>query len=133
MNIDVCKHHVKYRIAKTWANNCHKLSGIMHKRHRTLRSYAHLSALTIKKRKKVMKRIIAKQEYCMGCGLCEVYCITQHSKSKDIVKAYNREKPRPISRVRLEMSKPVSFAIQCRHCEDAPCAQACLTGAMHKD
>jgi anaerobic carbon-monoxide dehydrogenase iron sulfur subunit len=81
----------------------------------------------------MVKRIIAKQEHCIGCGLCEVYCTTQHSKSKDIIKAYNREKPRPISRVRLEMNKPISFAIQCRHCEDAPCAEGCLTGAMHKD
>ena len=68
-----------------------------------------------------MKRIIAKEEFCMGCGLCEVYCTVQHSKSKDIIKAYNRENPRPLSRVKLEVHKPVSFAIQCRHCEDAPC------------
>ena len=80
-----------------------------------------------------MKRIIAKEEVCMGCGLCEVYCIVQHSKSKDIVKAYNRGHPRPLSRVRLELNKPVSFAIQCRHCEDAPCVTACLSGAMRKD
>jgi Fe-S-cluster-containing hydrogenase component 2 len=46
-----------------------------------------------------MKKIIAKEEYCMGCGLCEVYCTVQHSKSKDIIKAYNRENPRPLSRV----------------------------------
>jgi carbon-monoxide dehydrogenase iron sulfur subunit len=69
----------------------------------------------------------------MGCGTCEVYCTVEHSKSKDIVKAYNREQPRPISRIRLEMNKPVSFAIQCRHCQNAPCASACLTGAMQKD
>ena len=68
----------------------------------------------------------------MGCGLCEVYCTVEHSKSKDIIKAYTKE-VRPISRVRLEISKPISFAIQCRHCEDAPCAEACLAGAMHKD
>ena len=41
-----------------------------------------------------MKKIIAKQEACMGCGICEVYCTAAHSKSKDIVKAYNSEKPK---------------------------------------
>lgn len=81
----------------------------------------------------MVKKIVANPDACMGCGLCEVYCTVQHSESKDIVKAYNREKPRPISRVRLEKSKPVSFAIQCRHCDDAPCVEACLAGAMTKD
>ncbi|MCX8151141.1 MAG: 4Fe-4S dicluster domain-containing protein [Candidatus Bathyarchaeota archaeon] len=80
-----------------------------------------------------MKRIIAKQEHCMGCGLCEVGCAVQHSKSKDPIKAYNHEYPKPISRIRLELNKPVSFAIQCRHCENAPCVVACLTGAMTRD
>ena len=80
-----------------------------------------------------MKKIIAKQEACIGCGLCEVYCATAHSKTKDIIKAHNVEHPKPISRVRRDISKPVSFAIQCRHCDDAPCVTACLTGAMTKD
>ena len=80
-----------------------------------------------------MKKIIAKEQLCMGCGLCEVYCIVSHSKSKDIIKAYNRESPRPTSRLNLEIHKPVSFAIQCRNCEDAPCVTACLLGAMTKD
>jgi carbon-monoxide dehydrogenase iron sulfur subunit len=80
-----------------------------------------------------MKKIIAKQENCIGCGLCEVYCTVQHSKSKDIIKAYNREQPKPVSRVKLEVNKPISFAIQCRNCDDAPCVTACLSGAMQKD
>lgn len=69
----------------------------------------------------------------MGCGLCEVYCTVEHSKSKDIIKAYKREYPRPLSRVRVEEVKPLSFAIQCRHCEDPPCVIACLSGAMRFD
>jgi len=69
----------------------------------------------------------------MGCGLCEVYCTVQHSKTKDVVKTYNKEKLRPTSRIRLEANRPVSFATQCRHCEDASCVTACLSGAMTKD
>lgn len=80
-----------------------------------------------------MRRIVTIEEHCMGCGLCEVYCTVQHSKTKDIVKAYNKEKPKPVSRVRLEVNKPVSFAIQCRNCEEASCVTACLSGAMRKD
>ncbi len=72
-----------------------------------------------------LKRIRVKEEYSVGCGLCEVYCVVQHSKSKDLIKAYNIENPRPISRVKLEVHKPVSFAIQCRHCDDPACVTAC--------
>lgn len=80
-----------------------------------------------------MKRIFVREEVCMGCRLCEVYCTAQHSKSKDIIKAYRREHPRPISRVKVEEVRPLSFAIQCRNCEDSPCVFACLSGAMRLD
>ncbi len=55
--------------------------------------HAHLSTLTVNGERFKMKKIIANQEACMGCGLCEVYCTTAHSKSKDIIKAYNSEQP----------------------------------------
>lgn len=69
----------------------------------------------------------------MGCKLCEVYCTMQHSKSRDIIKAYRREHPRPLSRIKVEEVRPLSFAIQCKNCEDYPCVVACLSGAMHLD
>ncbi|MDD5111917.1 MAG: 4Fe-4S dicluster domain-containing protein [Candidatus Altiarchaeota archaeon] len=79
-----------------------------------------------------MKKIYAKEDYCIGCRLCEIHCLTQHSKSKDIIKAY-REEPKEVPRLFVEESGHVSFAIQCRHCKDAPCVDACITGAMHAD
>ncbi len=79
------------------------------------------------------KRIIINEEYCMGCRLCEVYCITQHSASKDILKAYKGEYPKPISAIVFEEKGHTSFALQCRHCEEPPCVEACLTGAMYVD
>lgn len=80
-----------------------------------------------------MKRVYAREEYCAGCKLCEVHCIVAHSKyPHDIVKAFKRG-VRPVSRVIVEENRPISFALQCRHCDDAPCTKACITGAMHKD
>lgn len=79
------------------------------------------------------RKIKVREEVCIGCRLCEIYCIVQHSKSKDIIKAFKEEQPRPLSRVLVEEQRPVSFALQCRHCDDAPCVAACITGAMTKD
>ena len=83
--------------------------------------------------KKRAKRIIIKEEYCMGCRLCEVWCVVAHSKSKDIIKTYKGKAPRPESGIYFEEKGSISFALQCRHCEDAPCLEACLTGALYRD
>ncbi len=80
-----------------------------------------------------MKRIFFNEEVCMGCGLCEVSCLVQHSTSKDAIKAYKSEEHKPISRVKVFVDRPSAFAVQCQHCEDSPCVTACLSGAMHRD
>jgi carbon-monoxide dehydrogenase iron sulfur subunit len=80
-----------------------------------------------------MKCIVIKEEACIGCGLCQVYCTVEHSKSKDTIKAYLKEQPKPISRARVETNKPKSLSIRCQHCKDTPCVTACLTGAMTVD
>jgi carbon-monoxide dehydrogenase iron sulfur subunit len=80
-----------------------------------------------------MKRIIIREEYCIGCRLCEVNCLVQHSKSKKIIKAFRQEKDSIVPGVHVEQSGYVSFALQCRHCEEAPCIEACMTGAMRRD
>lgn len=80
-----------------------------------------------------VRRIEARIEYCMGCGLCEVYCVAAHSESKDVLRAHRRETPRPVARCVVERHGAVSFALQCRHCDRALCTEACMTGAMVKD
>ncbi|HID95533.1 MAG TPA: 4Fe-4S dicluster domain-containing protein [Candidatus Latescibacteria bacterium] len=80
-----------------------------------------------------MKRIYIREEYCMGCRLCEIHCLVQHSKSREIIKAYKGEYPKPQPRLIVEEKGYLSFALQCRHCEDAPCLEACITGAMYRD
>ena len=80
-----------------------------------------------------MKRAYTKEEGCIGCHLCEVYCQVGHSQSKDVIKAFKRESPRPLPRVRVEGKRPVSFSVRCQHCNDPPCVYACLTGALSQD
>ncbi len=80
-----------------------------------------------------MKRIIAKEEFCLGCRLCEIHCLVKHSKSKKLIKVFRTEKDKIIPAVKVEQSGHASFAIQCRHCDEAVCIEACMTGAMHRD
>ena len=80
-----------------------------------------------------MKRVYSKENLCLNCRLCEVYCKTAHSVSGDIVKANKYEVPAPVSRVTVYGDNMLSVAINCRHCDDPKCVKACITGAMSKD
>ena len=80
-----------------------------------------------------MKRIVIREEYCIGCRLCEIHCLVQHSRSKKLIKAFRDERNTIVPAVQVEQSGYVSFALQCRHCDDAPCIESCMTGAMHRD
>lgn len=80
-----------------------------------------------------MRRIIAKEEVCIGCRLCEIWCQVQHSRSKDIIKAFKKETPRAIARVHVEEQGANSFALQCRNCEEPNCVYSCISGAMYID
>jgi carbon-monoxide dehydrogenase iron sulfur subunit len=80
-----------------------------------------------------VKRIYVNEEYCIGCRLCEIHCLVQHSQSKKIIKAFREEVAELLPRLVVEEEGPLSFAMQCRHCTDARCLEACLTGAMHRD
>ena len=80
-----------------------------------------------------MKKVYVNEKVCIGCRLCEVYCQLHHAQSNDLFKAFKKELPRPIPRIRVEESGVVSLSVRCQHCDDAPGVQACLTGAMTRD
>ena len=80
-----------------------------------------------------MKRVYIKEEVCIGCGLCRVFCQVEQSQSKDLIKAFKKETPRPLPRVHVDRNVEVSFPIQCRQCDEPWCVYSCLTGAMCRD
>ena len=80
-----------------------------------------------------MKKVYVNERVCIGCHLCEVYCQLHHAKSKDLVKAFKKDAPRTVPRLKVEENGAVSLSVRCQHCDDAPCVRACLTGALTRD
>ncbi len=80
-----------------------------------------------------MKRVYINEKVCIGCHLCEVYCQLKQALSKDLVKAFKRESSRPMPGLRVEEKGLISLSVRCQHCDEAPCIQACLTGALTRD
>ncbi|MGB5157875.1 4Fe-4S dicluster domain-containing protein [Desulfobacterium sp. N47] len=76
------------------------------------------------------KEIFVKIDKCMGCHSCELACALEHSKSKLLYNAIS-EHPEPKKRIYVEwMSQNRRMPVLCRHCEDAPCMHACISGAI---
>ncbi len=68
---------------------------------------------------------------CVACRSCELQCAVFHSNSKNIFQAIG-EKPLPQKRIFVEGAYDVNFPLQCRQCEDPPCAKICPTQAITK-
>ena len=81
-----------------------------------------------------MKTIFVDMERCVACRTCEIACALHRSSlSHRLPEAIYEETP-PLSRVRVEPTgTEKGFPIQCRHCEDAPCLDACPAGALYRD
>ena len=78
-----------------------------------------------------MKRVYVKEEWCLGCHLCEYNCAYANSGVKNMVKALKDKEIHP--RIRVEESGKITYAVSCRHCEDPLCTKGCISGALHKE
>lgn len=78
------------------------------------------------------KEIFARLDRCVGCHTCDIACAVEHSKSKNLFEAIS-EQPAPKNRVYVEWVPPDhKVPVLCRHCEDAPCMHACISGAISR-
>jgi carbon-monoxide dehydrogenase iron sulfur subunit len=78
------------------------------------------------------RRIFVRLDRCVGCHSCELACSVAHARSRFLALAI-QEDPKPQKRIFLESSNDTKAPIHCRHCEEAPCAAVCPTGALFSD
>ena len=77
-----------------------------------------------------MKRIYVKEEWCLGCRLCEYNCAFANSGEANMAEAL-KEKP-IYPRIHIEGKEKITYAVSCRHCEDPLCVKSCIAGAISK-
>jgi len=79
-----------------------------------------------------LKEIFVRLDRCVGCHTCEIACAVEHSQSKTLFSAIS-EHPVPKYCLYVEWVPPdQKLSILCRHCEDAPCVHACISGAISR-
>jgi anaerobic carbon-monoxide dehydrogenase iron sulfur subunit len=77
-----------------------------------------------------VKRIVVEPSRCLACRTCEFACAMAHAENQDLVQAVMAGGAQP--RIYLEAAGSLAVPLQCRHCEQAPCVQACPTGALFR-
>jgi carbon-monoxide dehydrogenase iron sulfur subunit len=79
-----------------------------------------------------MKEVFVRLDRCMGCKSCEIACAVEHSASKNLFAAVS-EADKPRYRLFVERADARNIPLTCRHCDPAPCLDACIAGAITRD
>lgn len=77
------------------------------------------------------KFIYADHNKCLGCKNCEIACALAHAGCDLETAVVNQMQLKPRNCV-VQVESTVT-PIQCRQCEDAPCAHACPVGALYQE
>jgi electron transport protein HydN len=72
--------------------------------------------------------VVADPNKCIGCRTCEIACVVAHSEKNIFTSESSEIEFYP--RLSVVKTAQVSAPIQCRQCEDAPCANVCPNGSI---
>lgn len=77
--------------------------------------------------------VVANPNKCRGCKACEVACSAVHNKNNNFGTTVGTVTTPIIPRLNTIKIGKFTMPIQCRHCEDAPCANSCTVGAIKQE
>lgn len=84
-------------------------------------------------RKELGSFVIGDSTKCTGCRACEVACFAVHNQgSNQVGKTVGTVKVPVVPRLFLTQFGEGCMPVQCRHCENAPCLNACTKGAIRR-
>lgn len=82
-----------------------------------------------------MPEIMVNSSRCLACGFCEIACAVNRDSLNKTVAGAAAEEVRPQSRVKVSAQgcPEIYLPVQCRHCDGAPCLDACPAAALYRD
>ena len=81
-----------------------------------------------------MKRIFIDPSQCDGCKSCSLACMQAHRETPGTIYDLDLTDPKNQSRNFIKSDgKGGYIPLFCRHCQDAGCVNACMSGALTKD
>jgi len=86
-----------------------------------------------------LREIFCRIDRCLGCRTCELACAVEHSLSENLIEII-RNNALPVNRIKvmtIDSERGITgfrtMALQCRHCSEPACVEACIAGGITKD
>ncbi|MHA6529118.1 4Fe-4S dicluster domain-containing protein [Paenibacillus sp. BAC0078] len=77
--------------------------------------------------------VIAEAAKCIGCKACELACFAVHNRDNGVGAAVGTVTMPVLPRLYVIRTDSFTMPVQCRQCENAPCAVACPVQAIRQE